>query len=260
MNKGLIGDPRPRPIHESFSGALECIHLPSRNCEGAGNNGRHREADNEATNPVHQASRFEPLKVFIVNRSIQNFFTLSALCLCAAAAQAADDPASKGLYVGAALGRGSFGAKDLGLPKAASDETGMAGKLYGGYRFTDTWGVEAGYARLGGLKETLTVGSNSVTQSASGRSLYVAGTGRLPLSSAFALNAKAGVSFGKVSGTNVLPAASDMTGSKRSFMYGVGAEYRLSQNVALTADFDHFGRLSDKVRGNMVSAGVRYAF
>jgi opacity protein-like surface antigen len=198
--------------------------------------------------------------VFAVNRSIQNTFTLSALCLSIAAAHAADDPAGKGLYVGASLGRGSFGAKDLGLPKVSSDEVSRAGKLYAGYRLTDTWGVEAGLARLGSVKETLAVGSNSVTQSASGRSLYVAGTGRMPLSSSFALNAKAGLAFGKVSGTNVLPPASDMTGSKRSFMYGVGVEYRLSQNVALTADFDHFGKLSGRVNGNMLSAGLRYGF
>jgi OmpA-OmpF porin, OOP family len=114
--------------------------------------------------------------------------------------------------------------------------------------------------RLGSAVEKLTVGSNTVAQSVDARSLYVAATSRLPLSQDFALTGKAGVSFGKVSGSNVLPAAADMTGSKRSFMWGVGAEYQLTSALALTADFDHFGQLSSKVRANLFSAGVRYRF
>jgi len=51
-----------------------------------------------------------------------------------------------------------------------------------------------------------------------------------------------------------------MTGSKRSFMWGIGAEYQLTSALALTADFDHFGQVSEKVRANLFSAGVRYRF
>lgn len=165
-----------------------------------------------------------------------------------------------GPYVGAALGRTSFSAKNLGLPKTGSDESAQASKVYGGYRFSDRLGVEAGYVRLGNAVETLTVGNNAVSQTVKARSLYVAATSRLPLSSDFALTGKAGVSFGKASGSNVLPVAADMTGSKRSFMWGIGAEYQLTNALALTADFDHFGQVSNKMRANLFSAGVRYRF
>lgn len=165
-----------------------------------------------------------------------------------------------GPYVGAALGRTSFSAKNLGLPKTGSDESAQASKVYGGYRFSDRLGVEAGYVRLGNAVETLTVGNNAVSQTVKARSLYVAATSRLPLSSDFALTGKAGVSFGRASGSNVLPVAADMTGSKRSFMWGIGAEYQLTNALALTADFDHFGQVSNKMRANLFSAGVRYRF
>lgn len=192
-----------------------------------------------------------------------HFTVAHLLCLLAVSSAWAGNAGSAqetGPYVGAALGRTSFSAKSLGLPKTGSDESAQASKVYGGYRFSDKLGVEAGYVRLGSAVETLTVGTNTVSQGVTARSLYVAASSRLPLSTDFALTGKAGVSFGKASGTNLLPAASDLTGSKRSFMWGIGAEYQLTSALALTADFDHFGQVSNKMRANLFSAGVRYRF
>jgi len=185
---------------------------------------------------------------------------LGILVLSSASVNAAQPDHAEGPYVGGSLGRSSFSAMNLGVPTSASDEVALSGKVYAGYRFTEHVGVEAGYARLGSVSETATVGAGSVEQSARGRSLYTAVTGRMPLTQAVALTGKAGISLGKVSGTNLLPAPADMLGSKRSFMYSLGAEYQMSPQVALTADFDHFGRLSEKVRANMLSVGMRYSF
>ncbi|KQV49507.1 hypothetical protein ASC95_18110 [Pelomonas sp. Root1217] len=185
---------------------------------------------------------------------------LSMLAISSAWAANVDAAQATGPYVGGAIGRTSFSARNLGLPKIASDESAQASKVYGGYRFSDLVGVEAGYVRLGSAIETLTVGNQAVSQRVTARSLYVAATSRLPLSTDFALTGKAGVSFGKSSSANLLPASADMTGSKRSFMWGIGAEYQLTDAIALTADFDHFGQLSNKVRANLFSAGVRYRF
>ncbi len=188
---------------------------------------------------------------------------LSLVCMLAASSAWAgniDTAQESGPYVGAALGRTSFSAKNLGLPKTGSDESAQASKVYGGYRFSNLVGVEGGYVRLGNAVETLTVGNASVSQTVKARSLYVAATSRLPLSTDFALTGKAGISFGRASGASLLPASADMTGSKRSLMWGVGAEYQLTSSLAVTADFDHFGQVSSKVRANLFSAGVRYRF
>jgi OOP family OmpA-OmpF porin len=144
------------------------------------------------------------------------------VCFSSGAVNAADRTSEQAAghftHVGAALGRSSFGTKDIGLPKTSRDERDCATKLHDGYRFTDAWRVAAGHVRLASVKETLATGNGNVTQTASARSLYLAATGRLPLPNSFALNGKAGLSFGKVSGRNVLPASEDITGSKRSYI------------------------------------------
>ncbi len=174
-------------------------------------------------------------------------------------AQAADKQTG---YIGGAIGRSSFNTRDLNLPNPGGDERDTAGKLYGGYQFNDTFGIEGGYVRLGKFSERVTLGSGStVTQEGRARSFYLAATARMPLSEQFSLNGRLGVSAGRVSGTNVLPSGSQMIGSTTSLpMIGVGAEYKVSQYVSLTVDFDHFGRVSDKITGNLVSAGVRFSF
>lgn len=197
-----------------------------------------------------------------MNRFKFNALLLSMLVLSSAGVNAADlsPDQSQGPYVGASLAHTWFGVKDLGLPKTDSDETSLSGLAYAGYRFTDRLGVEAGYARFGSVKETVTVGGAGVEQRGSARSLYVAATGRLPITQDVALTGKAGISFGKVNGGDAAAGPADIGGAKRSFMYGVGAEYQVTPQLALTAEFDHFGRVSDKVSANMLSTGVRYSF
>lgn len=195
-----------------------------------------------------------------MNRSCLTATLLGIVALSSTSVNAAAGGPAAGPYLGAALGRTSFSAGDLGLPRTGSDEVAVAGKLYGGWQIDPRFGVEAGYVRLGALSETLDVAGTDLRQGAKARSLYVAATGRLPVGEAVALTGKAGVSFGRVSGSSVLPASADLTGSRRSFMFGVGAEYSLSPQVALTADFDHLGKVSDKVRANLVSVGMRYRF
>ncbi|MBX3606997.1 MAG: porin family protein [Piscinibacter sp.] len=185
---------------------------------------------------------------------------LSILATSMADVNAAPAAITEGPYVGVAIGRGSLRTRDLGLPITDADDRGVAGKLVGGFRFDEHFGAEAGWVRLGAFSETVDVGGNAVRQSARARSFYLAATGRLPLTDGIALTGKAGVSFGKVSGTSVLPASSSLIGSHRSAMWGVGTEYALSPTTTLTAEFEDLGKVSDKVRANLISVGVRYAF
>jgi OmpA-OmpF porin, OOP family len=207
---------------------------------------------------THPGSGLQPESSEMKRNSIGRL-SMVIVALSAAHVNAADRTRDEGPYVGAALGRSSFSAK-TGLPTTASDEVAVGGKLYGGYRFNGHFGVEAGYVRFGSLAQSVTLGGSTVEQGAKGRSLYVAATGRMPVAQHIALLGKAGVSFGKVSGADVLPASAQLVGSRRSLMAGIGAEYQLSPQVALTVDFDHFGKLSDRARANLLSAGVRYSF
>ena len=184
----------------------------------------------------------------------------AAATLPAQAAGAAAKEDTTGAYIGGALGRSSFSSHDLGVPRTGGDEHDTAGKIYGGYRFNENFGVEGGYARLGSFSERVTLGGSSVEQNGKGRSFYIAGTGRYALSQQFALTGRLGLSSGRVSGSSVLPAGTKVIGSSGALMAGVGAEFQLAQKIALTLDYDHFGRLSDKISGNLISAGIRFNF
>lgn len=188
---------------------------------------------------------------------------IAAACLAALAlgsAHAAEPALNTGFYVGGAVGGSRYSLADPGGPVASKDTTGTGFKLYGGWRFNENFGVEGGYARLGKFSERVRLGGAEVEQSGTGRAFYGAVTGRFPVSESFALNGRAGLAFGRVSGTNVLAAGANPIGSKRSLMVGLGVEYSLARNVALTADYDYFGKLSGNAKGGLWTVGLRTSF
>lgn len=175
-------------------------------------------------------------------------------------AHAAEPPPHTGIYVGGALGMSRYRLADPGAPVVSKDNSGTGLKLYGGWRFTENFGIEAGYARLGQFSERVRQGVSEVEQQGKGRVLYAAATGRIPLAGAFAINGRAGVAQGQVSGRNVLSAAANPIGRERGLMLGGGLEYGLSHNIAITADYDHFGKLSRAAKGGLVTVGLRATF
>jgi OmpA-OmpF porin, OOP family len=176
-------------------------------------------------------------------------------------AQAAPpDEAAGPFYIGVGVGGSAFGTRDVVATKGPVDEQSRVFKIYGGYQLTDYFGVQAGYTRLGSLNDSFTSNGVTVKQSVAGRSLYVAGTARYPVSDSFAITGKLGISFGKATGTNVLAASDNLIGSKRYLMGGVGGEYRLNRNVALTADYEAYGKLSNKVSADAFTLGARFSF
>ena len=184
-----------------------------------------------------------------------SFFVLSLLSTFALAAQAAPNDGLSGAYARVEVGQSNFSLSSA-LPQTGSDERGQAVKVFGGYRFNENLGVEAGYAALGRFSESVTVGGASLKQDGKARSIFGAATGRLPLGESFALHGRLGLSSGKVSGTNVLPAGGNLMGSKTSVLLGVGAEYRPKPNVALTVNVDSYGKLSNKVKASALVFGL----
>ena len=186
-----------------------------------------------------------------------SLFVLSLLSVFALAAQAASNDGFTGAYARVEVGQSNFSLSSA-LPQAGSDEHGQAVKVFGGYRFNENLGVEAGYAALGKFSESVTVGGASLKQDGKARSIFGAATGRLTLGESFALHGRLGLSSGKVSGTNLLPASDDLMGSKTSVLFGVGAEYRPKPNVALTVNYDIYGKLSNNVKASARVFGLHF--
>lgn len=186
--------------------------------------------------------------------------SVATLMLAAQAAQAAPQADELGAYGGVAVGRSSFRLDSPSVPVTGKDRRDTAYKLYGGYRLNENFGVEAGYARLGSFSEQATLPTGSVTQEGKASSFYIAGTGRYALNEQFALQGRLGVARNKVSGSNLLPAVDSLQGRKTSLTWGVGAEYKLTKNLALTADYDNYGKVSDKVKASTFMLGARLNF
>ena len=182
---------------------------------------------------------------------------LSLLGTWSLAAQAAPNDGIVGAYARVEVGRSQFALSGTRQP-SSTDDSGQAIKVFGGYRFDEHVGVEAGYAALGSFSETVNVGGANVTQEGKARSLFGAATGRLPLGESFAVHGRLGLSAGKVSGTNGLPAGDTLMGSKTSVLFGLGAEYRPRPNVALTVNLDRYGKLSNKVKASALVFGFHF--
>jgi OOP family OmpA-OmpF porin len=174
------------------------------------------------------------------------------------AASAASE--SLGPYVGIGLGSSKLGPRHEGNdgPHGVRLE---AAKIYGGYQLTDIWGVESGWAHLGPVhNDTVTGDGFRAHHNGDAHSLYVAGTGRLSLGHGFSLTGKAGVSFGRVSPKDSGDADFALGGNKVSPLLGIGTQYSVGRNVALTLDLDGYGKVSDRVKAGTATLGVRYRF
>ena len=173
---------------------------------------------------------------------------------------AASSGDGSGPYAGVSAGGSTFGTPGTSADKVKVAERDRAFKLYGGYQFNDMLGVQAGVVNLGHLNDSFSLHGAPVVQSARGQSLYLAGTGRMAIDGAFSLTGKLGLSAGRLQGSNTLDAANQVIGSKTSLMWGVGEEYRLSQRVAMTLEFEHYGKLSNHGEAKLISFGTRVNF
>ena len=200
---------------------------------------------------------------------MKHFTAVSVCCAALAAlsvhaqvhAQASTAKEVTGPYIGAALGA-AFGNREIDDSNSSNDEhIGRSAKIFGGYQLTENFGVQAGYVRMHDLNQNTGSGSTLLTQTANGRSAYLAGTARLPLGQSFALAGKLGVSFGKV--TSVSPStatANPLLGSNTALLVGTGAEYVLNRSVSFAVELESYGKISRQVKGNTLTVGTRFTF
>jgi OmpA-OmpF porin, OOP family len=193
---------------------------------------------------------------------------LAAICAAAlsisatAQVQQRDFRAVEGTYVGGAFG--AFGARatgiDLKAGPSSTSKNGSGGKLFAGFQLTENFGVEVGGLRSSTLKRTFVVNGANVAQKGDINAFYLAGTGRLPIGERFAATTRLGFARSKFSGTNVLPTASAITGSKSGLMFGVGGEYRFTPKIGATLDYDYLPKTSKHLKSGLLSLGVKVSF
>ncbi len=141
-------------------------------------------------------------------------------------------PVAAQMYVGAGLG------------SAKNDSREDSWKLYAGYQFNPTWGIEAGYTDLGKYR------------GADVESWSLAGTGTMPLSERWSLIGKLGASANRPE----FAGSSDHT----DVLVGLGVGYSFTRNVGLRLEYEDLGKLSDagggSSRGKNLTLSMKYGF
>ena len=166
-----------------------------------------------------------------------------------------------GAYVGASVGAGGATLRSIGRVESGDvDTSGVSGKLRAGYWFGPHWGIEARAVRLGRMSQRFDGG----VWRANGDSLQISGLGRVALSRDWSLIGKLGVYRTQLRDDG-------STGDKASFdqlngrstgvvLGGLGLEYSLTDQAALTLELDGLGQAGKKAAPAYSGAGVRWAF
>jgi hypothetical protein len=129
-----------------------------------------------------------------------------------------------------------------------------SGKLFGGYDFNQNWGVEAGYTDFR-KSDVNGIAGRGETK---GYGYYVAAKAMAPINEKFGVYGKLGLQNSQRELRTVAYTAKDHA----TDAYGaVGVEYKLNQQVGLTAEYERYGKSKDfGASANVVTVGARYSF
>jgi len=141
--------------------------------------------------------------------------------------------------------------------------TEWGGKIYGGVQIDKTWGVEAGYTDFGKSSYSYSVGNSTGRIEGDAKSFYLAGKGSFPIAQQLSLTGKLGLAHNKneLTGTG-LASGMNSDRSRTSVYAGVGAEYAVTEKVALALEYEYYGK-NDADQGRRKGAfslGVKAAF
>ncbi|CAM8664660.1 COG3637 Opacity protein and related surface antigens [Oxalobacteraceae bacterium] len=125
-----------------------------------------------------------------------------------------------------------------------------------GFAVDKNFDVELGYANLGKFKFSDADESSSLQM----QSFYIAGVGTLPLTDAFSVFGKLGVtanhfnskftdSDGTISNTD----------TKARALLGLGLAYNFTKQIAGTLEYQYFGKVED-IKFSALTVGVKYGF
>jgi OOP family OmpA-OmpF porin len=148
--------------------------------------------------------------------------------------------------------------------------SGAQWRLQGGYRFNPYLAVEAGYIDFGKAKYQASYAGGSAEGKLKAGGMDMAALIGLPLSDSILVFGKVGVVDAKVESNLTASApANSASGSNSVYsvrpLVGMGAIYKLTQNVDLRGDYDYVSGLgtsskTGQMNSSMFSMGIGYNF
>lgn len=113
-----------------------------------------------------------------------------------------------------------------------------SGKIFGGVDLNQNFGVEVGYTDFRKAHHTYTTGATTNRVTTDGHATYVAGKATAPISDKANMYGKLGVVNKRLKQTGALSRSE----SENQLYAGVGAEYKLNQQVALALEYERYGK------------------
>jgi OmpA-OmpF porin, OOP family len=174
------------------------------------------------------------------------------------------DSLKKGTFDSALTGAGATGL--------ASRDSGGSNqwRLQLGYGFNQYLAVEAGYMDLGKAKYSASYAGGSATGELKAGGLDLVALGILPVTDKFSIFGKAGaVALKAKSSLTADASAASATGKATANevrpLVGLGASYRIADNVDLRTEFDYVNGVgksnkTGSMDSKMISVGVAYHF
>ena len=149
--------------------------------------------------------------------------------------------ASNGMYVDASIGKSFWNVDCSGSSNCKSNDT--AYKLLAGYNVDPHWGAELGYYSLGTIGANVTIPTYGAVAGASvkGNGIEIVGVYRIDYGNNVAVFGKLGIGQTKTESTYTIPVpalSASSSISRTQAVFGVGATYGLTPNLALRADID----------------------
>lgn len=187
---------------------------------------------------------------------------LLALPLFSAPAAHARDGDDSRFYAGIATGQSRSTLENSAGERFSSQNHPLRVKLYGGLELTDNLALEAGVAGVASRYrfDRASFGTAQDPRLAS-RALYAAVKGSVPVGENLSLHAKLGVAHSRFEMSNA--GALDRTVSGTKPMFGIGAAYKLTEKVAATLEFEHYGTVREQkveLRQRQLQLGLKFDF
>ncbi len=162
-------------------------------------------------------------------------------------------------YMAGDLGSSSYSNAKGSDGITSFNNPGMA-RIAGGYHFSPTWAAEVGYSTFGdSVIDYGATGKDTVKVS----SVQVAAIGNLPLSAQFDLTGKIGFASNSAKYSTTVVGIGAADESKTDLLIGVGAQYHVSSQFSLRAQYDNFGKTgkgASPIKASAFTVGVAYNF
>ena len=174
-------------------------------------------------------------------------------CIALGAAMSGTAAAESGLYLGGAIGSAGL---DETFDSFDIDDDVEAYRLLGGYRFGETFGIEAGYLSFGDFEQRFDLNGTTAITRLTADGWTLGGTLDFPLTEAVSLFGRGGVFLWDADvDVNGVRAALDDDSNP---YYGAGEKVDLSRNFSLVGDWTRYEL--DDVDSDVISLGIEFRF